>query len=47
MPMIGLGLAQDQKQVQEMIDLVDVDGSGEVEFLEFLDIMRAKGELTG
>ena len=27
-----------------MIDLVDADGSGQVEFNEFLDIMRVSGD---
>ena len=29
-----------------MINLVDADGSGQVEFNEFLDIMRASGDET-
>ena len=29
-----------------MIKLVDTDGSGQVEFDEFLDIMRAQGDDT-
>ena len=44
--MIGLGFAEDEKQVQKMINLVDADGSGHVEFNEFLDIMRASGDDT-
>ena len=45
-PLIGLGFAEDEKQVEEMIKLVDSDGSGRVEFNEFLDIMRANGDET-
>ena len=35
-PLIGLGLAQTREEVQLMIDAVDEDGSGEIEFDEFL-----------
>lgn len=39
-PLIGLGFADNRRQVQEMIDLVDADGSGQIEFNEFLSILK-------
>ena len=39
-PLIGLGFADSQGQVQDMIDKVDDDGSGQIEFPEFLKIIR-------
>lgn len=38
--MIGLGFAETRDDVQEMIDLVDEDGSGKIEFGEFLSIIK-------
>ena len=35
-PLIGLGLVDTIKQVENIIDMVDEDGSGEIEFNEFL-----------
>ena len=35
-PLIGLGLVDNVKQVQDMMDHVDEDKSGEIEFNEFL-----------
>jgi len=39
-PLIGLGFAETRDDVQEMINQVDEDGSGEIEFPEFLNIIR-------
>ena len=39
-PLIGLGLACNSGEVQQMIQDVDDDHSGEVEFDEFLSIVR-------
>ena len=44
-PLIGLGFADTRDDVQEMIDDVDDDGSGQIEFAEFLLII--KGSDTG
>jgi hypothetical protein len=38
--LIGLGFAESRDDVQEMIDLVDEDGSGKIEFGEFLSIIK-------
>lgn len=43
-PLIGLGFANTTNEVQQMIDLVDEDGSGMIEFNEFLSIIRDSGE---
>jgi Ca2+-binding EF-hand superfamily protein len=40
-PLIGLGLAGNRDEVQEMIDEVDEDGSGMIEFDEFLLIIKS------
>ena len=39
-PLIGLGFADTREEVQEMIDMVDDDGSGMIEFSEFLGIIK-------
>lgn len=39
-PLIGLGLADDIDEVKQLIEHVDEDGSGMIEFPEFLSIMR-------
>lgn len=39
-PLIALGLADNRKQVEEMIKLVDSDDSGQIEFEEFLGIVK-------
>lgn len=41
-PLIGLGLVNSYKEVEELVDLVDEDGSGMIEFGEFLDIVLNK-----
>lgn len=38
-PLIGLGFAHNRAEVQEIIDDVDDDGSGCIEFPEFLSII--------
>ena len=39
-PMIGLGLVTTVKEVQDLIDLVDKNHNGAIEFKEFLYIIR-------
>lgn len=39
-PLIGLGLVDTVEQVRDLIEQVDEDGSGEIEFNEFLQIIR-------
>ena len=38
-PLIGLGLAETKEEIDEMIIAVDDDGSGQIEFEEFLAII--------
>ena len=38
-PLIGLGFADTREQVEEMVREVDEDGSGQIEFGEFLQII--------
>jgi len=40
-PLIGLGFADKVEEVEEMVALVDEDGSGMIEFNEFLDIINS------
>lgn len=42
-PMLALGLAENKEQVQQLFSQVDKDQSGEIEFNEFLAIVR-RGE---
>lgn len=39
-PLIALGLADSRQQVEEMVKSVDFDGSGSIEFEEFLTILK-------
>ena len=39
-PLIGLGLADTKEEVEAMIDAVDDDKSGQIEFEEFLSIIQ-------
>jgi hypothetical protein len=39
-PLIGLGLAENRAEVSKMVQDVDADGSGEIEFEEFLQIIK-------
>ena len=41
-PLIGLGLVNSLEEVQDLVNLVDEDGSGNIEFGEFLDIILNK-----
>jgi Ca2+-binding EF-hand superfamily protein len=41
-PLISLGLAESRDQVQQIIDIVDKDGSRQIEFDEFMEILKAK-----
>ena len=41
-PLIGLGLVDSVEEVDRMLSLVDEDGSGQIEFDEFLDIILNK-----
>jgi Ca2+-binding EF-hand superfamily protein len=40
-PLIGLGFAETRQEVQDMIDSVDTDRSGSIEFSEFLTIIKS------
>ena len=42
-PLIGLGFASSKSQIEAMIRDVDDDGSGQIEFPEFLKIIRNSG----
>ena len=42
-PLIGLGLVDTVEEVENLVKLVDEDGSGQIEFGEFLDILLNKG----
>ena len=41
-PLIGLGLVSSVDEVEKLVMLVDEDGSGKIEFGEFLDIILNK-----
>jgi Ca2+-binding EF-hand superfamily protein len=41
-PLIGLGFADSTEQVERMVSDVDDDQSGQIEFPEFLKIIKAK-----
>ena len=41
-PLIGLGLCSGTEEVEKLVDLVDEDKSGQIEFNEFLDIILNK-----
>ena len=41
-PLIGLGLVDTVEEVENLVNLVDEDGSGMIEFGEFLDIILNK-----
>jgi len=40
-PLIALGFVSSREEVQKLVEMVDEDGTGEIEFDEFLLIMRA------
>ena len=39
-PLIALGLVENRQQVQDIVSLVDEDGSNQIEFGEFLSIIK-------
>ena len=39
-PLIALGLVENRQQVQDIVNLVDEDGSNQIEFGEFLSIIK-------
>ena len=39
-PLIGLGFAENRAEVQEILEIVDIDSSGMIEFNEFLQIIK-------
>ena len=41
-PLIGLGLVASYEEVENLVKMVDEDGSMEIEFTEFLDIILNK-----
>ena len=41
-PLIGLGLVDTVDQVANLVESVDEDGSGEIEFPEFISIINTK-----
>lgn len=40
-PLISLGLCNSRQEVQKIMDSVDDDGSGQIEFNEFLAIIKS------
>ena len=40
-PLIALGLVDNRQQVQKIVNTVDADGSGQIEFHEFLKIIKS------
>lgn len=41
-PLISLGIAESRDDVKKIMDSVDDDKSGQIEFKEFLDIIKNK-----
>ena len=46
-PLIGLGLVNSYEEVEKLVEMVDEDGSGMIEFEEFLDIVTNKTGSSG
>ena len=46
-PLITLEIAKKRKEVTKLIEEIDDDGSGEIEFGEFLDILKGKSNIYG
>ncbi|KAL4431867.1 hypothetical protein ABPG74_012679 [Tetrahymena malaccensis] len=46
-PLISLGIAESKEDVKKIMDQVDKDHSNEIEFQEFLDIIKAKEKGNG
>ena len=44
MPLIGLGLVDSVEEVENLLRLVDIDQSGEIEFNEFVRVILDKVE---
>ena len=42
--LISVGLATSREEVKRLIDSVDEDHSGKIEFDEFLDLIQSEGE---
>ena len=42
-PLIGLGFAENKTEIEEMVAEIDADGSGQIEFDEFLLILKNSG----
>jgi centrin-2 len=40
-PLIGLGFYNTRQEISDMLDEIDDDGSGEIEFKEFLLILKS------
>lgn len=45
--LISVGLAETREEVKRLIDSVDEDHSGKIEFDEFLDLIQSEGEGEG
>jgi Ca2+-binding EF-hand superfamily protein len=45
-PLIALGLVDNRQQVQQIVQLVDEDGSKMIEFNEFLDIIKGGSRMN-
>jgi Ca2+-binding EF-hand superfamily protein len=46
-PLITLGIAKGKNEVKKIMDEIDEDGSGEIEFGEFLQILKGKTSIYG
>lgn len=46
-PLITLGIAKGKNEVKKIMDEIDEDGSGEIEFGEFLQILKGKTSVYG
>jgi len=47
LPLIGLGFANNREEIQDMINKIDVNGNGKIEFDEFLQIIKNNGSEEG
>jgi hypothetical protein len=46
-PLIAFGLVDDPNKAKQLIEIVDTDGSGEIDFNEFLSILKGKSNDKG
>jgi EF hand. len=46
-PLISLGIAESIEEVKRIVDSVDDDGSGQIEFKEFLKIIGSQDNMSG